>query len=121
MLADDETHRWAVVAALAADAKKAEDIVVFDVGQVLAITDTFVLASAPTDRLVRAIAEEVERAVKEAGGPSPLRVEGMREGDWVLLDYGDFVVHVFRDEVRRFYDLERLWRDAPRVAVPLGS
>jgi ribosome-associated protein len=79
------------------------------------ITDSFVITSAPNDRLVRTIAEEVERRVKEAGGPAPLRVEGLREAEWVLLDYGDFVVHVFLEETRRFYDLERLWADAPRV------
>ena len=84
---------------------------------VLAITDSFLIASAPNERLVRAIAEEIERQIKDLGGPAPLRVEGLREGDWVLLDYGDFVVHVFREETRRFYDLERLWSDAPRMAV----
>ncbi len=105
------------VAANAALAKKADDVVILEVGSVLAITDAFVIASAPNDRLVRTIAEEVERQIKEAGGPGPLRVEGMREAEWILLDYGDFVVHVFREETRRFYDLERLWADAPRVAV----
>ena len=117
----DTVHHWALLAAAAADAKKASDIVIFDVGQVLAITDTFVIVSAPTDRLVRAIAEEVEQVLKDAGGPGPLQVEGMRQGDWVLLDYGDFVIHVFRDEIRRFYDLERLWADAPRVPLPSAS
>jgi len=90
---------------------------------VLAITDSFVITSAPNDRLVRGIADAIEMAVKEAGGPGPLRVEGLREGQWVLLDYGDFVVHVFLEETRSFYDLERLWRDAPRVdwrAEPRG-
>ena len=111
----ESVHQWCVAAALAADGKKAEDVVIFDVGQILAITDSFVIASAPTDRLVRAIAEEIEQVLKDAGGPTPLQVEGMRQGDWVLLDYGDFVVHVFREETRRFYDLERLWSDAPRV------
>jgi ribosome-associated protein len=111
------TPTWAEVAAQAAFAKKGDDVVILDVGEVLAITDSFVIASAPNDRLVRTIAEEVERQIKERGGPGPLRVEGFREGDWVLLDYGDFVVHVFREEIRRFYDLERLWADAPKVAV----
>src|SRR5258708_1376405 len=80
--------RWGWLAAQAAASKKAQDIVIIDVGQVLAITDTFVIVSAPADRLVRAIAEEVELQVKEHGGEAPLRVEGMRQGDWVLLDYG---------------------------------
>lgn len=106
---------FAVVAARAASSKKAEDVVVLEVGEVLAITEAFVIASAGNDRLVRTIAEEVERQVKDAGGASPLRIEGLADSRWVLLDYGDFVVHVFLDEVRRYYDLERLWSDAPKV------
>ena len=106
----------AVVAARAASGKKAEDVLVLEVGEVLAITEAFVIASAGNDRLVRTIADEVERGVKEAGGAAPLRIEGKSDARWVLLDYGDFVVHVFLDEVRRYYDLERLWSDAPKVA-----
>ena len=101
------------VAARAADAKKAEDTVILEVGSVLAITDAFVITSAGNDRLVRTIAEEVEAKVKDAGGPSPIRIEGLDDARWVLIDYGDFVVHVFQSEVRRYYDLERLWADAP--------
>ncbi|MFI5041680.1 MAG: ribosome silencing factor [Acidimicrobiales bacterium] len=112
----DAVHHWCEVAAQAAASKKADDVVILDVGGVLAITDSFVIASAPNDRQVRAIVEEIERRLKEVGGPSPLRMEGVREGEWALLDYGDFVVHVFLDETRKFYDLERLWADAPRVA-----
>jgi ribosome-associated protein len=112
----DDVHRWCVLAAQAAADKKAGDTVILDVGEVLAITDTFVITSAPNERQVRTIVEEVEKQLKERGGPAPLRVEGSREAQWVLLDYGDFVVHVFLDEVRAFYDLERLWSDAPRVA-----
>src|SRR5579871_5485598 len=111
----EETHHWAEVAAQAAASKKADDIVILDVGAVLVITDTFVIASASNDRLVRTIAEEVEKRLKEEGRGGPRRVEGMREAEWVLLDYGEFVVHVFLEETRRFYDLERLWSDAPRV------
>ena len=111
----ESTHRWCDVAAQAAAAKKGDDIVILDVGQVLVITDTFVITSASNDRLVRSIAEEIEKRIKEEGGPAPLRIEGLREAEWVLLDYGDFVVHVFLEETRRFYDLERLWSDAPRV------
>jgi len=111
----ETTHRWCEIAAQAAASKKGDDIVILDVGHVLVITDSFVITSAPSDRLVRTIAEEIEKRVKEEGGPGPRRIEGLREGEWVLLDYGDFVVHVFLDETRRFYDLERLWSDAPRV------
>jgi ribosome-associated protein len=110
-----ETRRWVSTAARAASAKKGEHVVAFEVGQVLAITDAFVVTSGTNVRQVRTLAEEVEAQVKQAGGPSPLRIEGRHEAQWVLLDYGDFVVHVFLDEVRRYYDLERLWSDAPRI------
>lgn len=106
----------AAVAARAASDKLGVDTVVLEVGQVLAITDAFVITSGANSRQVRTIAEEVEEAVKADGGPSPIRIEGLDDARWVLLDYGDFVVHVFLDEARRFYDLERLWSDAPRVA-----
>jgi ribosome-associated protein len=105
----------AVAAARAADDKKGEDTVVLDVWPVLAITDAFVITSATNPRQVRTIAEEVESAVKRAGGPGPLRVEGADDARWVLLDFADFVVHVFLDETRRYYDLERLWSDVERV------
>ena len=102
------------IAARAADEKTATDTVVLEVGEVLGIAEAFVITSAGNERLVRTIAEEVERQVKEAGGPGPLRVEGMSDARWVLMDYGDIVVHVFLEEARRYYDLERLWSDAPR-------
>lgn len=103
------------VAARAASAKGGTDTLILEVGQVLGITDAFVITSGRNHRQVKTIAEEVEARVKAAGGPSPLRVEGADDAEWVLLDYGDFVVHVFLDEVRRYYDLERLWSDAPRL------
>lgn len=103
------------MAARAADAKQGSDIVVLDVGEVLTIVERFVIASAPNTRQVRTIADEVEEQIKLAGGPGPLRVEGLDDMRWVLLDYGDVVVHVFLDETRAFYDLERLWRDVPRI------
>jgi ribosome-associated protein len=105
----------ASLAARVADEKKGDDTVVLEVGNVLAITDYFVITSARNTRLVRTIAEEIERQVKLAGGPGPLRVEGLSELSWVLLDYGDVVVHVFLEENRRFYDIERLYRDVPVV------
>ena len=108
----DEVRQWAAVAARAADDKQGTDIVVLEVGPVLAITDAFVITSGTNSRQVRTIAEEVELQVKRVGGPAPLRVEGLDDLRWVLLDYGDFVVHVFLQEVREFYDLERLWSDA---------
>ena len=109
----DDVRELARVSARAAADKKGEDTVILEVGSVLAITDAFVITSASNDRLVRTIAEEVEAKIKEVGGPGPIRVEGLDDARWVLLDYGDFVVHVFLTDVRRYYDLERLWADAP--------
>lgn len=104
-----------IAAAKAASDKKGEDTIILEVGGVLAITDAFVITSGTNSRQVRTIAEEVEQKIDEAGGAKPLRIEGLDDARWVLMDYGDFVVHVFLDEVRRYYDLERLWSDAPRV------
>ena len=115
-MASDLTSDLARTAARAAAEKLGVDTVVLEVGKVLAITDTFVITSGANSRQVRTIAETVEERVKEAGGPGPNRIEGLDDARWVLLDYGDFVVHVFLDEARRYYDLERLWADAPRVA-----
>ncbi len=103
------------VAAVAAADKKADRPTILDVGALLGIVDAFVICSAGNDRQVRTIAEEVERTVREHSGQSPLRVEGKSEAIWMLLDYGDFLVHVFLEEWRTYYDLERLWKDAPRV------
>lgn len=111
----DDDARWPIAAARAADAKSADDVVVLEVGPVLALCGHFVICSAPNTRLVRTIAEEVEEQVRLAGGPKPVRTEGLDDLRWVLLDYGDFVVHVFLDETRRYYDLERLWSDVPRL------
>lgn len=120
--AADDTATWVAVAAQAADAKQGADTVVLEVGEVLAITDAFVITSATNTRLVRTIAEEVEARIAAAGGPRPLRTEGLDDLRWGLLDYGTFVVHVFLDETRRYYELERLWADVPRLdwrAVPV--
>ena len=112
----DQVRRWARTAASAASAKGGEATVILEVGGVLAITDAFVITSGRNSRQVKTIAEEVEARLKADGGISPLRVEGLGESQWVLLDYGDLVVHVFLDETRAYYDLERLWSDAPRLA-----
>lgn len=105
----------AVIAARAAAEKQGSDTVVLDVGDVLAIVERFVITGAPNTRQVRTIAEEVEEQLKLSGFDGPLRVEGLDDSRWVLLDFGDLVVHVFLDETREYYDLERLWRDVPRV------
>ena len=104
------------IAARAADAKKAQDIVILDVGEIMGIVESFVIASAPNSRLVRAIVDEVERELFERTGDKPRAVEGLRDASWVLLDYGDLVVHVFLAETREFYNLERLWADVARVS-----
>lgn len=114
--ASEEIRRLAVVAARAADDKKGTDVMVLDVSDTLSITDAFVIASAPNTRLVATIAEAIEMAAKEAGGSGPIAVEGASEASWVLLDFGGYVVHVFLEETRRYYDLERLWADAPSIA-----
>jgi ribosome-associated protein len=111
----EQVRDWARTAAQAASAKGGEETVIIEVGAVLAITDAFVITSGRNTRQVKTIAEEVETRLKADGGIAPLRVEGLGDSQWVLLDYGDLVVHVFLDETREFYDLERLWSDAPRV------
>lgn len=107
---------FAVAAARAAFAKGATEILVLQVGDVLAITDYFVIASASNPRLVRTIVQDCEDAVAKAGGPKALRVEGLAEAEWVLADHGTFVVHVFNNDARQYYELERLWSDVPQVA-----
>ncbi len=102
-------------AAVAADDKQATDVVVLDVGDVLSITGWFLISSGSNPRQVRTIAEEVEVRLKAEYDLAPLRVEGFDGLRWVLLDYGDFVVHVFHEEERDYYQLERLWADVPQV------
>jgi len=112
----DTSRQLAIEAARAASDLKASDVIVLDVGEILSITGFFVVAGGSNPRQVRAIVEEVEAKVKAATTRSPQRVEGIREQQWTLIDYGDVVVHVFLDSVREFYEIERLYRDAPRVA-----
>jgi ribosome-associated protein len=110
-----EAEALALTAAQAIEEKKGEDTVVLAVGEVLAITDWFVITSGANRRLVRTLAEEIEEQVYLLHDRKPRRVEGMAEAQWVLLDYGDVVVHVFSDEMRRFYEIERLYRDVSRM------
>lgn len=111
----DDVRTWVVEAARAADDKQGRDIVVLEVGDVLSITGWFVVVDGSNERQVKTIVDEVERRVAEGGGPRPLRVEGLDARQWVLIDYGDFVVHVFTSEVRAYYELERLWSDVPQL------
>jgi len=119
----DETHAEGLdervrLALHAAAEKKAHDLVVLDLREVASFTDYFVIASGTNVRQVQAIADEVQEQLRKRLGVKPARVEGYKSAEWVLLDYGDFIFHVFEEKSRRFYDLERLWRDAARVAVP---
>ena len=103
------------IAARAADDKKGEDIVVLDVAEIIGIVDVFVIAHASNTRLVRTIVEEVKRQLLDHAGVKPRSIEGLDDMSWVLLDYGDVLVHVFLDATREFYGLERLWADAARI------
>ncbi|WP_370290132.1 ribosome silencing factor [Nocardioides sp.] len=119
MTATDHAVELVRTASIAAADKLATDQLAFDVSEQLAITDAFLLASGANDRQVRAIVEEVEDQLREQHGAKPVRREGHRDGRWVLLDYGDVVIHVQHTEERQFYALERLWRDCPAIELPL--
>jgi ribosome-associated protein len=112
--ATDEARDSALVAAQAAADRLATDILLLDVSDRLAITDVFVLATGNNERQVEAIVDEVEEKLRQHG-VKPIRREGQRDGRWVLLDYGDVVVHVQHSEERVFYALERLWKDCPVI------
>lgn len=105
------------VAVAAALDKKAFDLDVLSVGELTSIADYFILASAGNERQAAAIADAVVDQLKQQLGLRPLLVEGTTPGRWILLDYGDFIVHIFTEDVRRFYGLERLWGDAPNVTA----
>ncbi len=98
--------------------KKAFDMVALDLRNVASFTEFFIIASGSNQRQVQAIADEINEQLKKQLGTRPVRIEGYNSADWVLLDYGDFVVHIFNGESREFYDLARLWRDARRVEIP---
>jgi ribosome-associated protein len=101
----------------AAQEKKALNLVVLDIGPLTSFADYFVLASGTSSRHVQAVVDEIEKKLREAG-TRPRHIEGYGSGEWALLDYGDFIVHVFTPDARTFYDLERLWADAHRLVVP---
>ncbi len=113
--AAEAARELACVAARAADDKKADHTLVLAVGEVLAITDYFVIASASNRRLVKTVVDAVEETVRETLGRSPVRTEGVSEQQWVLVDYGDVVVHVFAEDIRMYYEIERLYRDVPKI------
>jgi ribosome-associated protein len=118
MTASNRAVQSAIIAANAAREKLGLDVVAFDVSDQLGIAEVFLVAGANNERQAKSIADEVERqltAIKE----KPARVEGLREGRWVLLDYFDLIVHVQQTDERNYYDLERLWRDCPRIELPI--
>lgn len=114
-MTDQRLERARRIAEAALD-KKAEDVVALDVRELTSFADTFLLATGTSDRHVRTVADAVVEAARVAG-ERPLGVEGQDEARWVLIDFGDVIVHVFRRDVRDHYDLERLWSDAPRLDV----
>lgn len=120
MPASDRARELLRTAALAADSKQADDLVGLDVSGPLPLTDAFLLATGRNERNVLAIAEEIEDKLLEIGA-KPLRREGRSEGRWVLLDFGDLVVHVFHEEDRMYYGLERLWKDCPVLPLDLPA
>ncbi len=113
--ATSEAIEAALAAAAAIDDKKGLDVVLLDVSELIVVTDLFVIASGTSNRHVRSLADEVEGQLKMNLGRQTLRREGREYSRWVLLDYGDMVVHVFDQETRDYYELERLWADAPVI------
>ena len=120
MTATDRARALTQIAALAADSKQGDDLVALDVSGPLPLTDVFLLVTGRNERNVQAIASEVEDRMIEAGA-KPLRREGRAEGRWILIDFGDVIVHVFHEEERLFYSLERLWKDCPVVPLSLPA
>ncbi len=115
MPASETSIDLAKIAASAADDKLAATVSGLDVSGHLALTDVFVIVSAETERQVGSIVDEVQDQLRERAGVKPIRREGERDGRWVLIDFGDIVVHVQHDDEYQYYDLERLWRDCPEI------
>lgn len=114
---DDQLDERICTALHAGGEKKAIDPVVLDLREIASFTDYFVIFSGANERQVQAISDEIYETLKKSGEPAA-RVEGYKTAEWILLDYGDFVVHVFEQKARKFYDLERLWRESKRVELP---
>jgi ribosome-associated protein len=119
MTAVDQLDERVLAALNAAAEKKAFDVVVLDLREIASFTDFFVLTTGANERQVQAISDEVYETLKRSGSAAA-RVEGYKTAEWILLDYGDFIVHVFEQKARQFYDLERLWREAKKVELPVG-
>ena len=117
MPVSDRARELVIAAAEAASDKLADDIIAFDVSEQLAMTDAFILCSAPNDRQVKAIVDGIEERLRDLDA-RPLRREGEREGRWALLDYSEIVVHVQHAQDRQYYSLEKLWKDCPIIPLP---
>lgn len=115
------SRECAIIAAQAADDKKASDIMVQEVRELIGVTDYFVIATASNSRQVDAIIDEIEDQLRERGGIKPFHREGTGDGSWSLLDYGNIVVHVFQPETREYYRLEQLWNDAPVIDLAVEA
>jgi ribosome-associated protein len=113
-----EPEEAVMLAAHAAGEKKADDLVILDLREVASFTEFFLICNGSNAKQVQAISYSVEEALRKLG-KRPLHIEGYTSAEWILLDYGDFLVHIFSASARRFYDLERLWRDAKRVEIPV--
>ena len=111
----DEEVKLAITSA---SEKKGFDIVALDLREVTSFAEFFVIASGSNQRQVQAISDEIDEQLKKQLQMRPIRIEGYTSGEWILLDYGDFIVHIFEQKAREFYDLERLWRDAKKVQIP---
>ena len=120
-MAKEEHKEYALVAARAIDEKKGTDIVIQDVSDLLNVTDYFVIATAANNRRADAIAEEVEDKLREVCDIKPISREGLEECEWILLDYGPLVVHIFQPQPRDFYRLEQLWEQAPTIDVAVAG
>lgn len=116
----DELDEETKLALHHASEKKAFDIVALDLREIASFTEFFIIVSGANQRQAQAISDEIEEQLKKQLNRRPARIEGYNSAEWILLDYGDFIVHIFEKEARGFYDLERLWRDAKRVEVPEG-
>ncbi|MCD9186925.1 MAG: ribosome silencing factor [Pyrinomonadaceae bacterium] len=98
--------------------KKAVNLTALDLREIASFAEFFIIASGLNQRQVQAISDEIEEQLKKQLNSRPVRIEGYTSAEWVLMDYGDFIVHIFEKEAREFYDLERLWRDAKKVEIP---
>lgn len=117
----DELDENVKLAIQCADDKKAIGLVALDLREIASFAEFFVIASGSNQRQVQAIADEINEQLKKQLSSRPVRIEGYNAAEWVLLDYGDFIVHIFDKDARGFYDLERLWRDARQVEMPESS